>query len=259
MDNSERVQFFARFAGVTVKVTCAHRSTLDKCRDYLITSESPAAGLPAPQINAVITQENIEEIRVLNAHSEQAEGIEHRAFSDRYLEALALHKAVSDKMPAFNRVLFHCSSIEVGGRAVAFTAPSGTGKSTHSRLWRQVYGDEVTYINDDKPFIGIDGGELYIYGSPWMGKHSLGRPARVPLAAIGLIVRDEKNFAKRMTPGEAFLTVIKQIHRPADIEMMKRTTQIMKQIAETVPMYEIHCNMDPEAAMVSRAAMLGDV
>ena len=259
MDENNRQVFMARFAGVPTRVTCSCPSTAEHCRDYFITSASPAAGLPAPRISVDITGGDIEEMRRLNLRVEEAEGRTHVEFSYGHMEILALHKAVSDRLPAFDRVLFHCSAIEVGGRAVAFTAPSGTGKSTHSRLWKQVYGDEVSYINDDKPFIGIDGGELYVFGSPWMGKHSLGRPCRVPLAAIGLIVRDETNYVTRMAPGEVFLTIMRQIHRPADIEMMRRTTQIMKRIAETVPVHEIHCTMDPEAAQVSRAAILGDV
>ncbi len=255
---AEKQTFFAKFAGVPVQVTCECPSTAERCRDYFITSPSPAAGLPAPRFCVEITPADIDAIREINRRTEDAEGRAHTEFSDRYLEMLALHKAVSDRLPAFDRVLFHCSSIEVGGRAVAFTAPSGTGKSTHSRLWKQVFGDEVSYINDDKPFISVEGGRVYVYGSPWMGKHNLGRPCRVPLSAIGLIVRDEKNYVTRMTPGEVFLTIIRQIHRPADVEMMRRTTQIMKLISETVPTYEVHCNMDPEAAKVSRAALLGE-
>ena len=73
----------------------------------------------------------------------------------------------------FDGLLLHASAVVVDGRAYLFSAPCGTGKSTHVGLWRQRFGDEVTVINDDKPAIVFQGDTPYLCGTPWSGKTAL--------------------------------------------------------------------------------------
>ncbi len=86
-------------------------------------------------------------------------------------------------MPSYDTVLFHGSALAIDGDGYLFTAKSGTGKSTHTRLWRERFGDRVVMINDDKPLLHIDAGSVIAYGTPWNGKHRLGTNASVPLRA----------------------------------------------------------------------------
>lgn len=76
-------------------------------------------------------------------------------FPDAYIESLALYQNITELLLARDVMQFHCSALEMDGRAYLFTAPSGTGKSTHVRLWRQVFGARVTVINDDKPLVRL--------------------------------------------------------------------------------------------------------
>ena len=65
-----------------------------------------------------------------------------------------------------------------------FTAPSGTGKSTHARLWREAFGERVVMINDDKPLLLVRPEGVTVYGTPFRGKHGLGGDRSAPLRAI---------------------------------------------------------------------------
>ena len=80
------------------------------------------------------------------------------------------------------------------GAAYLFTAPSGTGKSTHTRLWREVFGDRVWMINDDKPMLRISENLVTAYGTPWNGKHHISRNASAPLKAIVQLNRGKENI-----------------------------------------------------------------
>ena len=76
------------------------------------------------------------------------------------------------------------------GEAYIFTAVSGTGKSTHAMLWREVFGERVRMINDDKPLIRITPeGKAVVYGTPWDGKHHLSKNSAFPLKAICWLTR----------------------------------------------------------------------
>ena len=95
-------------------------------------------------------------------------------FTDEYLESLALYENLTQLLLSRDVLQFHCSALAMDGRAYLFTAPSGTGKSTHARLWRQVFGPRVTMINDDKPLVRRQtDGSWRVYGTPYGGKHNL--------------------------------------------------------------------------------------
>jgi hypothetical protein len=64
----------------------------------------------------------------------------------------------------------HASAVELEGRVYLFSGDSGVGKSTHTRLWQQVFGESARIINDDKPALRYLDGVWYAYGTPWCGK-----------------------------------------------------------------------------------------
>ena len=137
-------------AGVVVSVSCLFESTKGYCRAYLCEGE--------PEISVVLSREDIALEREKSAREDALEGIPVREFSDEYLETLALLRRVTEALFAFDAVLFHGSVIAVDDKAYLFTAKSGTGKSTHTRLWQQIFGEKAQVINDDKPALRcIDG------------------------------------------------------------------------------------------------------
>ena len=96
-------------------------------------------------------------------------------------------------MISYDTILFHGSVIAVDGIGYLFTAKSGTGKSTHTRLWREYFGDRAAMVNDDKPLLKITDSSVIAYGTPYNGKHRLGTNISVPLKAICILTRAADN------------------------------------------------------------------
>ena len=115
-----------------------------------------------------------------------------------YLENMSIQNILSKRLLDYNVLLLHGSALCMDGEAYIFTAPSGTGKSTHVRYWRETFGDRVWMINDDKPMIRMENGKATVYGTPWDGKHHLSRNASAPLKAVVWLKRDKENHIERL-------------------------------------------------------------
>lgn len=181
----------------------------------------------------------------------------HNDYSNQkdYLEFLAVQRKVTEALLDYDTILFHASALAMDGKGYLFTALSGTGKSTHSRLWREQFGDRVTMINDDKPFIHIGEDEARVYGSPWDGKHHLSTNTSVPIKAIVILTRDTTNHIERINADEAFPILYQQTQRFKEPEKLIKIMDLLKLLTDRVELYRLGCNMDPEAAIVSYEGM----
>jgi len=173
-------------------------------------------------------------------------------FSDRYLETLAVYRKLCDRLLEKDVLLFHGSAVAVDGAVYLFAAKSGTGKSTHVRLWRERFGDRAVMVNDDKPLLGIRPEGVTVYGTPWDGKHRLSSNVALPLKALCLLERDGTNHIERVRPETALPALLQQAYRA---ESMERILPLVLRLAEAVPLYRLGCNMDPEAAEVAWMGM----
>ena len=171
------------------------------------------------------------------------------------LETLAVQRKLSEALIDYDTILFHSSALAVDGQGYLFAAVSGTGKSTHARLWREAFGDRVTMINDDKPFIRIGQDEVRVYGSPWDGKHHLSTNTSVPVKAICILTRDTTNHIEKISPQKAFSVLFQQTYRSKDPAKLAKTVDLIIRMTEKVSLYRLGCNMDPEAAKVSYEGM----
>lgn len=153
----------------------------------------------------------------------------------------------------------HGSAISYRGEGVIFSAPSGTGKSTHTALWKQCFGDDVTFVNDDRPAIRVMDGVPMMYGTPWSGKTALNNPLSVPLKAIVFLERGEENKVSRLGFTESMLLLGGQMAKPYyDAVLGSKVVDLMVELAKHVPIYRLTCNMDPAAAYASRDAIFGE-
>jgi hypothetical protein len=143
----------------------------------------------------------------------------------------------------------------VDGNAYLFTAPSGTGKSTHARLWRELLGDRVKMINDDKPIIRYIDGELYVYGTPWTGKHGLGENTRGKIKAICKIYQAKENQIQRADNKEMIGVIFQQTIRPDSLERLDNFTALLDKMLASIDKYSLGCNMDISAAELSYNTM----
>ena len=233
-------------ADIVFFVSCQHASTLRHCRDYL--TDAPA------QETIFITREDIEgERNRLLAKKNPGEALE--ASTDEALERLHLCRRIAELLPKYDRVLFHGSSLAVDGRGVLFTAKSGTGKSTHTRFWRQEFGDRVRMVNDDKPFLHVGENGVTVYGTPWRGKHALGENTEAPLEAIYFVNRGEENSVQPISPRELYPLLLQQTYTPDDPNAMVKTLALVERLSRSVKLLKLYCNLDPQAAHVALDAL----
>ena len=179
------------------------------------------------------------------------------ALSDAYLETLAVYRGIADKMPEYDSILMHGSALALDGTGFLFTAPSGVGKSTHARLWRELYGDRVQMINDDKPLLRILDDQVTVFGTPWNGKHRLGGNLSAPLQAVCFLARGRENAIRPVSSHEAYPLLLRQIYRPADADALMKTLKVADRLLSSVRFYRLECNMEPAAAKLSSETMKG--
>lgn len=174
---------------------------------------------------------------------------------DGYLESTVIHRRIAERLYEYDALLFHGAVIELDGRAYAFTAPSGTGKTTHTRLWLEHFGPRARYINGDKPIIRFKDGVPYAYGTPWLGKEGYGENAAAPLAGIVYVKRGESNSARELGFDEISDLLVSQIYLPRAPLAAMRTLSLINKLSSGVKLIELKCNMEKDAPVVSARAL----
>ncbi len=158
------------------------------------------------------------------------------------LEPAAVHRRIVEKAIDYCVVLMHGAVIAVNDQACLFTAPSGTGKTTHIRKWLD-HLPSAFVVNGDKPFIKInDDGSVLACGSPWAGKENMYTNTMVPLKAIVLMERAEENHIEQISFAQAFPTLLQQTYRPDDAEKMRKTLRLMQRLSPSVSFWRFQCN-----------------
>ena len=236
-----------KIADKTVEVTSIYNEVHEYCADYL--TDAPA------DYSVTTTQADVDFERDKSAREDEVEGIPTRQFSDSYLEELAVYRKIAEKMIDYDTILFHGSVIAVDGIGYLFTAKSGTGKSTHTRLWREYFGERAVMVNDDKPLLKITDNGVIAYGTPYNGKHRLGTNISVPLKAICILTRSAENCIEAITREQAYTMLLQQVYRPADMLKMAKTLELVDRLADSVKLYQLGCNMDISAAKIAYEGM----
>lgn len=245
------VQFTMQAAGRVVAVSALFESTRKFCETYLFEAE--------PDFSVEITAQDIEFEQIVVDKEYALECLPARKMDDFLLERTALQRKIAERLFEFDVLLFHGSVIAVDGQAYLFTAKSGTGKSTHTRLWREMLGDRAVMVNDDKPFIQVMQEPICVCGSPWNGKHHLGRNIDVPLKAICILERGEQNEIRRISASDVVPMLIQQSNRPQRSRMLPKYFDLLESIAKRTAFYQLKCNMEPEAALIAYQTMSGCV
>lgn len=245
---TEAVHFQMQVAGIVFQVCCMHPSTKAYCADYLTDGKCPV------QESVSIVQGDIdaERARLL---SKKNPGQPLEASTPQSLEVLVLCRRIADVLPNYDRILFHGSSLSIDGRGVLFTATSGTGKSTHTRFWREAFGSRVRMINDDKPFLHVGEDGVTVYGTPWRGKHALGGNYSAPLEAVYFVNRGVENRAEPISPRDLFPLLLQQTYAPENPAAMAKTLALVSRLSRNVKLLKLFCNLDPQAAHAALAAL----
>jgi len=244
------MHFFIQLSDQIIKIQRSDPKLIKYFHEYLC--DGPG------DIQVYVHSEDIAFERKKSIQEDVLEGMLPRELSDEYLTFIAIQRKITEVIISRNILLFHGSVVAVDGTAYLFTAKSGTGKSTHTRLWREMFGDRAVMVNDDKPFLQLTDHGVIAHGSPWNGKHRLGSNISVPLKAICILERSPENWIKPITAAQALPMLFQQSQRPQNPANMPKYMELIDKLANGVEFYRMGCNMDPEAALISYEAMSGD-
>ena len=239
--------FMMEVAGSVFAVQPLFESTRAYCADYLTDRE--------PEFSVAVDRADlVQEQRLLDIEADE-EGLKRRKFSDMFLERSVIQRRVAKALIGKDTLMLHGSTVAVDGQAYLFTAPCGTGKSTHTRLWREVFGDRAVMVNGDKPFVWITFDGVLACGSPWTGKHGLGSNVSFPMKGICILSRGSENRIRLLAPEDAADFLRSQCFVPEDSEQAGRALELLDRLIRTVSLWQMECTKQPEAAITAYQAM----
>ena len=227
-------------AGLTVKIQPQYSLLKSRLEPYLCAdSEKTQADIDINITNSFL----LEKQRAYN-HLTLSE-LEYIYTGDAFYRELIMHGGF----------MLHASAVEYEKRAYLFSAPSGTGKSTHTSLWLDYFKDKARIINDDKPALRFIGDTLYACGTPWSGKTPQSANVSVPLAGIAFIERAKDNYIEKLPPVKALKCILDQTVRSNKADFMDTLLKMMDRLLAKYPVYLLKCNMTQEAVTTAYNTM----
>lgn len=240
-------EFKLKIAGHTAAVTSLFESTPQYFRPYLTED--------APEFSLVTTREDIAFEQADLLEEAHRDGFRPRVFTDPFLERAAIQRAFAEFLFDYDILLFHGSAVAVDGEGYLFTAHSGTGKSTHTRLWREIFGSRAVMVNDDKPFLELRGDHIWLHGSPWSGKHGLDSNIAVPLRGLCILERGKDNCIHPAAPEDMLPMLQKQSYQPMDGTKKALFLKLVERLSRKAPLWKMACNRESAAAKMAYDAM----
>lgn len=234
-------------AGYRVLLNHQYDFVAAQCRDYL-TDFSPAeADLEISVSPEAVAFEMAQSPR---AYDKVTPG---------YAESVCLYRSLCSRLPERGGMLLHAAVIRDGHVGYGFSAPSGTGKSTHIALWRKAFGPHITVVNGDKPILRLIDQTWWAYGTPWCGKEGWNTNTRVPLKGLCFLSRGDKNVIQRLSPKTAVPMLLRQVLLSMDATNTRASMALLDHLATHIPLYQLFCTKELEAATVAREAMSADL
>ena len=227
MKDNWLMSFTIKIADVVIRINSSARFSLYEFRDFLTSNKEE------------FTVEIYRDDLVINSFVYE----ENYVGWNGTINLSILHQKVAEMLILYDTILMHGATIGINNGAMIFTAPSGTGKTTHIRKWLEQIPDTFV-INGDKPFIKFldDDSQPLACGSPWAGKEGWFSNAMLPLKAIICMERAEENRIIEINFSEAFPFLLQQIYRPDDEEKMRKTIRLLQRLNGKVRFYKFQCN-----------------
>ncbi len=157
-----------------------------------------------------------------------------------------------------NTLEIHASVTVCDGKAYLFLGKSGTGKSTHSRMWLEnIKGSHL--MNDDNPVLRVwPDGRVIAYGSPWSGKTPCYRNEQADVGAIVRIVQAPENRLEAIPVPEAYATLYSSCSGlKLDNEMSDGLNETIICAVTSTPFFKMYCLPDADAAIVCHNGVAG--
>lgn len=237
MGRTDLGRVICRIAGLTVECFFREEIMLSRCEKYRCTSD---------RTDMTVRTSPADEVAAARSWA-------HLSAAER--ELMLTGRDFYTKLIDYEGFMLHSSAVEVDGRAYLFSAPSGTGKSTHTEQWLKLFGDRARIINDDKPAIRFMDGRVFACGTPWSGKNDISENVCVPLQGICLLERSEENFIRRISADEAAFGILNQTIREMDDEHVAVLLDLIDRAIDAVPVWRLGCNISEAAAVMAYRAM----
>ena len=228
-------------AGINVEYDCHFPLLFERSEKY------KAADSAEPEFRLTLTEDYFESRRRRSPNT-----------TDDIFEYMGMGTQFYKALLSKEGMMLHASAVAVDGSAYLFSAPCGTGKSTHTQQWQKLFGEErAVIINDDKPAMRKVDGVYKAYGTPFSGKHDISVNTGYPIKGICFISRGETNSIERLTVQRALAPLFDQTIRPAENDKMDLLCDRVDDILKCVPMYHLICNISTDAAELSYKTMSG--
>lgn len=235
--------FKIKIADIVVSIENVYKYVEYVCKDYIYDGEECDFSVKSS-------------VELINEERQKVS--DENLFSDAFVENILIYRMICLNLLKYDAFVMHAAVIGVGDKAYAFTAKSGTGKSTHISLWKRLLGDKVYVINGDKPIMRFIGDKLFVYGTPWCGKEMWNTNVKAELANLCFLERGDVNEIESLSPGESVSLVMKQILIPKDSFGVIKTFDLVDKMLRRVALWKLKCNISLEAAVVAYEKMRGE-
>ncbi len=226
-----------KLCDLIIEVKMKYKFTLDFLKDYLTDDETE------PAFSVSVSEDE------LNAAYEKAP-----EFPLPYHEVLCLYRKICTLLSAYDCFMMHSSVVVHEDKAYVFTAKSGTGKTTHSRLWLKNFPGSYI-INGDKPLFRFTGDSFTVYGTPWCGKEGYNKNTSAEVSSICFLERGTENNIRQMNIREVLSKIFEQVYIPKEKDSGEKVLSLLDKFLSRIPSYLLTCNISDEAAIIAEKAM----
>lgn len=238
---------FVRLAGIDFFCEFKYPGTAERFKQFCVTSDTVNNVLPVVKMQP-------DEIELMK------EDYPRRYLGD-FSEFNALVYTFTEALLPYNCFCFHGAVFLWRGKAVLFTAPSGTGKTTQYLNWKQLYGDEIEVICGDKPVLKFEeDGSVWVHPSPWTGKEGYGGCASAQLAAIIFLEQGRTNKLRRMEIKEAVCPIMNEVLTLFPNEKScRKIAELEEKLLDRIPIYKLINTGDLESARITHKQLLKEI
>jgi len=231
-------QFFIELAELRFLIKCRYEYCYQLCKDYLVDGNEY-------DFEIYVSDEMLNQECALSPE-----------YDAGYIESLGVYRLIAESVPMKKRFLMHGAVITFEDQGYMFTALSGTGKTTHIRLWKKYLKKHVDIVNGDKPLLYCHQ-DVYAYGTPWCGKEGWQKNRKAKLNGICFIQRGSVNCIRRLEMVEVVSLLMKQVYLSKDKEVMFLILECIDFLLKKVPFYLLECDMSKEAVRCSFEGLTG--
>lgn len=218
--------FNISIADLVIEINTVSLSTSLLCYDFICEGD--------PDLSVCVTSQDVE-------HEKELDKKYRNKLNTGSYEAIAVYRKIVDAVIPLNMFLIHGAAIGVKNKAILFTAPSKTGKTTHIKKWLKNV-DGAFAINGDKPLIRMTDSAAIACGTPWAGSEQYCTDTQVPLTAIVIMERNEKNEIEEIAFKEAYPFLLKQTYLPKERDKAKKVLGYLNRLNGLVRFYRFRFN-----------------